>query len=118
MSVEGDIFSALTGLVSGHVYPDVAPQAVTTLPRITYQQVGGDAVNFLEPTIPSKKNQRFQVNGWAVNRLAAATLGRQIEDTLRVVPGLQVTVLGAPVAVYEVETGLYGTHQDFSTWSN
>lgn len=116
MTVETDIFAALKALVSNRVYRDIAPQTVTALPRITFQQVGGDAVNFVESTVPSSKNARFQVNCWAATRDAAATLSRQVEDALRVSVALQATVLGAPVAEYEEETKLFGTRQDFSFW--
>jgi hypothetical protein len=117
MSVEADIFTALKGLVANRVYPDVAPDAVLR-PFIVYQQVGGTAVNFVEPAVPGKKNGRFQVSVWADTRSAAATLARQVEDTLRVVPDLQTTVLGAPMAVYEEDTKLRGSMQDFSFWFN
>ena len=49
-------------------------QTVTDLPRITFQQVGGQAVNFLDSAVPSKKNARFQVNCWAVSRDDAAKI--------------------------------------------
>ena len=116
MSVESAIFDALRGFVNDRVYPDVAPKEVFALPRITYQQVGGQGVNFLDPSIPSKKNGRFQINVWAATRLQAAALARDAEDALRMVPTLQATVLGAAVAVYEADTELYGTRQDFSCW--
>lgn len=115
MSIEGDIFAALKGLVANRVFPDVAPET-TARPYIVYQQVGGAAVNFLDPTAPSKKNGRFQVSVWADTRSQAAALARQVEDTLRVDPNLQATVLGAPVGVYEADTKLRGSHQDFSFW--
>lgn len=115
MTVEADIFNVLKTLVSNRAYPDVAPLG-TTRPYITYQQVGGQGVNFMEATAPSKKNARFQVNVWATTRSAAAVLSRQVEDALRTTAGLQCTVLGAPVALYEEETTLYGTRQDFSFW--
>jgi hypothetical protein len=115
MSVEAQIYAALQGLVAGRVFPEVAPE-LTPRPYITYAQVGGQAVNFIDPTVPSKKHGRFQINVWADTRLAAATLARQVEDTLRVVPALQTTVLGAPVAIYEEDTKLRGTMQDFSVW--
>jgi hypothetical protein len=116
MTVETDIFTALKSLVADRVYRDIAPQTVTALPRITFQQVGGEAVNFVDPTVPSKKNARFQINCWAADRDAAALLSRQAEDALRVYVALQTTVLAAPVAVHEPELGLYGTRQDFSVW--
>ena len=115
MTIESSIFSALSGLVGNRCYPDIAPD-LTVRPYITYQQVGGEGVNFVDTTIPSKKNARFQVNVWADTRGAAATLAGQVEDTLRAVTALQTTVLGAAVATYEPETLLRGTRQDFSFW--
>lgn len=115
MSVEAEIFNALKSLVSNRVYPDVAPSGVAR-PYVTYQQVGGGAINFVDVTVPSKKNGRFQINVWADTRLSASNLARQVEDTLRAVPSLQTTVLGAPFGVHEPETNLYGTVQDFSFW--
>ena len=127
MSVESTIFNALKGLVSNRVFPDVAPD-LTVRPYITYQQVGGKAVNFLaqaaEVTVgsppatifPSKANARIQVNVWADTRAAASALAKQVEDALRAVTALQTSVEGAPIALYEVDTKLRGTMQDFSFW--
>jgi len=116
VSVESLIFDTLASLVSNRVYPDVAPQGVTALPRITYQQVGGKPVGFLEATPPSKKNGRFQVNVWGATRLQVAALSRQVEDALVTAAALNTTVLGGVVAAYEPDTKLYGTRQDFSFW--
>ncbi|MBI4291324.1 MAG: DUF3168 domain-containing protein [Betaproteobacteria bacterium] len=117
MTVETDIFTALKALVSSRVYRDIAPANVTTLPRITFQQVGGLGVNFVDPTVPSKKNCRMQINVWHSSRDEATELARQVEDALRAYTALQTTVLGSFVSVYEPDTGLYGTMQDFSFWS-
>lgn len=117
MTVEASLYTALASLVSNRVYRDIAPQTVTTLPRITFQQVGGEAVNFLDSaTVPSKKNARFQVNCWAADRDEVAALSRQVEDALRTTTALQTSVLGAPVAAFEEDTRFYGTRQDFSVW--
>lgn len=115
MSVEATIYEALRALVSDRVFPDVAPEE-TPRPYITYQQVGGNSVNFLDPTTPSKKNGRWQINVWADTRTEAAPLMRLVEDTLRGVLALQTTVLGAPIARYDEETKLRGMTQDFSFW--
>jgi len=113
MSVESSIFNALKGLVSNRVFPDIAPE-LTARPYITYQQVGGLAVNFLDPTVPGKKRSRFQINVWGDTRAQVATLAGQVEDGLRAVTALQPTVEGAPVASYEPDTKLRGSMQDFS----
>lgn len=115
MSVESDIFDALKALVNNRVYPDVAP-AKASLPNITYQQVGGLAVSFLEAAVVGRRNGRFQVNVWSKTRAGTATLARQAEDALVASSVLRATPVGAPVAEYEPETGLFGSRQDFSIW--
>lgn len=113
MSLESQIVAALTGLVANRVYPDIAADGAT-LPYITYQQVGGDAINFVEGSIPGTRNARVQVNVWAASRAAASTLGDLVEDALRLAP-LQTTVLGARVATFETKD-LRGFRQDFDFW--
>lgn len=121
MSVERLIFDALkglvaTGAVTARVYPDIAPEQ-TPLPYITYQNVGGDSINFLNQSTPSKRCYRFQVNVWADTRQAASALSFQVEDALRLCDALDTTVLGAPISLYEPEVMLRGTRQDFQVWA-
>lgn len=115
MTVETDLFAALGPLVSNRCYPDVAPAGAAE-PRITYQQVGGVALSFLESAAVGKRNARFQVNVWATTRAAAATLARTVEDTLVASTTLRATPIGAMAADHEPDTGLFGTRQDFSIW--
>lgn len=114
MSIESLLFSALKGLVGNRCYPDVAPDK-TQRPYITYQQVGGQAINFVDGSDPGKRNARMQVNVWADSRAQASALAQQVESALRA-SALQTTVLGAAVATYEPETCLRGARQDFSLW--
>jgi hypothetical protein len=116
MNIEATVYAALQGLVSGRVYPDVAPEA-TLRPYLTYQKIGGSSVNFLDQAPPGASNARIQVNVWADTRGSAAALARIVEDTLRAAPGLQMTVEGGPVSVYEPDTRLRGSMQDFSFWT-
>lgn len=114
MTIEATIYSTLTALVGGRVYPDVAPVGVVR-PYITYQNIGGEAVNFLDQvTVPSRKRRRFQVNVWSDTRETTAALAIQVEDAMRAAPVLQTTVEGAPIAIYELDTNLRGSMQDFS----
>lgn len=115
MSVEATIFNALKHLVANRVYPDIAPESVKR-PYITFQQVGGRAVNFLSAELPDQRNSRFQCNVWAASRTEAAQIAQQVDATLRQVNALHTTVLNEPVATMEAETKLYGTRQDFSFW--
>lgn len=117
MTVEDSIIDLLAGLVDRRVYMDAAPMGEPR-PYITFQQVGGVSVTFLERGIPSKKNGRFQVNWWAESRPAAAALGLQIEAAFLTATTVQAAPLGAAVALYEEELELFGGQQDFSIWSD
>jgi len=110
-------FSALQGLVGGRVYPDIGKEG-TALPYITYQDIGGDAVNFIDGAVPSKANARVQVNVWAKTRAEAKDLARRVEYALRAVPALQTLVIGAPATTHDPGTKYYGTIQDFSVWTD
>lgn len=105
----------LKTLAGGRVYPDVAPHN-PQLPYITFQQVGGEALNFLDRTLPSKLNARMQVNVWAATRLEACTLAQQVEELFQLSLTLQAETLGAAVADFEEVGQLYGFRQDFSVW--
>ncbi len=108
MSAEPTIVTALGALVSNRVFPDVAPEN-TERPYITYQQIGGVGINFLDQgTIPNKRHARFQINVWADTRAAVVTLMEQVEAAIRGLTTLQPTVEAAAVALYEPDTGLRG----------
>lgn len=116
MTVEADIYTALQSLVSGRVYPDVAPEGVTA-PYITYQQIGGKATQYLEGALPDKKNGRFQISVWATTRTSASAIVLQIEAAIVAATAFQAEAIGAPVSDRDTETNLYGAMQDFSIWS-
>lgn len=113
--LEEAIFTALRGLVADRVYPDYAP-AKADRPYITYQQVGGFPVNFLDGGAPTVKNARYRLNVWANTRAEASAMSAQIETTLRNAADLRTTVLTNPVALEDAETRLRGASQDFSFW--
>lgn len=115
MSFNTELFVALKTLVSNRVYPKVGPVGVAR-PYITYQRVGGQSINFLDPTLPSKRNARYRLRVWGDTAEQVDAMALMVETTLRLSPILQATVLGEPVDEYEVDTKLHGTHQDFSLW--
>lgn len=117
MSAEAALVPLLTALVAGHIYPDVAPSGAG-LPRIVYQQVGGQSIAFMDGTFPSKENGRMQIVCWAATRLAAINLAKQVEAAVCGSAALQATPLGARASEYEQETNLYACRQDFSVWPN
>ena len=116
MSAEAALVPLLTGLVSGRIYPDVAPSGAG-LPRIVYQQVGGQAMTYLEGALPDKENARMQVVCWASSRFAAANLAKQVEAAIKSSPLIQASAIGARISGYEQDTALYSSHQDFSIWT-
>lgn len=111
--IELQIYSVLSSLAPGRVYPDTAP-AGAGFPYILYQQVGGKAVNVLEAKPMNKKNARIQIMVWSKKRNESTTLIRSIEDKL--VTELRAYVEGASVSDFDFDSGLYGSRQDFSFW--
>jgi len=124
VSVETQIYSALKTLVSNRVYRDIAPATVTTLPRITFQQVGGMPFQFLENnTTPAISNARIQVNVWHARRDDAMALMKLARNALKSTAALHTTILTEAVAVLEPGANadgshLYGAMQDFSFWTD
>ncbi len=115
MSVEANIFSALSSVVSARVYPDAAPYGAV-MPYVVYQQVGGETIWFVEQTKPSKKNGRFQIRVWAETRLQASTLARQVEDTMVASTTLRAVPASGVLSDYDPTMKWYGTIQDFYIW--
>ncbi|WP_367847004.1 DUF3168 domain-containing protein [Rhodoferax sp. WC2427] len=109
--------ATLLGMLCSRVYPDIAGDPLPPRPYITYQQVGGVAVNFLERAVVGKRNARVQINVWADTRLAASALAGQVEDAIKLCTDFQGEPLAAWVAVHEPDLRLYGTRQDFTIWS-
>ena len=116
MTVESDIFDTLKTLVSNRVFPDVAPWN-TTRPYITYQQIGGKAINYIDPTAPDLRHGMYQVNCWDDTRLAANALARQVEAAFRAATIFQSRPDSDILATHEPDLNRYGTIQDFSIWS-
>lgn len=116
MTIESDIYDTLKGLVGNRVFPDVAPFS-TTRPYITYQQVGGTPIHYIDPTLADKKHGLFQINVWAETRSQAASLALQVEAAFIAATAYQARPAGGLVAQHEPDLNLYGTMQDFDVWS-
>lgn len=106
------VITALQGLVDGRVYTDFV-ESDTPAPYIVFQAVGGNPINFIGSEVPDKERSRVQVAVWAATRLEATDLGKQAENALRVVAGLQTTVLTGRIATFDEDAELRGTMQDF-----
>lgn len=116
MSVEADIFAALKGLVGNRCYPDFAPLG-TVRPFICFEQTGGEAVSFVEGTLPDKKNGRFEIGVYADTRAACAALALQVESAMASATAFQATAIHAPISDFAADVGIYSSTQNFSVWS-
>jgi len=116
MTIEEDLGALLGGLVATRVYPDVAPFD-TPRPYLTYQKIGGSPINYTTDELPTTQHSLVQINVWADSRVAASTLARQVENTLRQATSLTARPEGEPISQHEPDLGRYGTLQDFSIWS-
>jgi hypothetical protein len=115
MSLETELLAVLK-TVCPRVFPDVAPVS-TTKPFVTYQQVGGEALTYLERATPDKVNALMQINVYAATRTEANNTARQIEQALTAATTLNAKPDGALVALYEEDTEIRGARQDFSIWA-
>lgn len=112
MSAEAIVYAALSALVNGNVFPDLAP-AQTPPPWICYTAVGGQSYPSLDGTTPGLRNARMQVVVYSRSRSEAASVMEQVfqalaNQTVNAVP------IGAPVSTFEADTLLYGSSLDFS----
>lgn len=116
MSLESDLYTVLSG-VCPRSFPDFAPTN-TTRPYVTYQQIGGAAVNFLERMVPNKRNARMQITVWANTRASAVSTMQAIEDAIRMSVLFQGEPESAMTADFDAEFPVYSAIQDFTIWSD
>ena len=116
MTVEADIHTALKGLVSNRCFPDFAPVS-TVRPYITYVQIGGEAISYLDNALPDGKIGRFQVNVWGDTRASVAALMLQVETAMIQATAFQARPLTAPSSDYDHDMLVYGAMQDFNVFS-
>jgi hypothetical protein len=116
MSLESDLYTILVG-VTPRVFPDYAP-VNTVRPYVTFQQIGGQAINFVDRLIPNKRNAEIQVNVWASTRQETLTLIQAIEDAIRMSTAVQGEPLSAPIMDFDADVPVYGAMQDFTIWDD
>lgn len=116
MTVEADIKSALNSLVAGRVFPDFAPLG-TTRPFITFEQMGGEALSYLDGTLPDKKHGRFEIGVYADTRSQCAAIALQVESAMAAATAFQSTAIHAPISDYASDVLIYSSTQNFSVFS-
>ncbi|WP_294636625.1 DUF3168 domain-containing protein [uncultured Aquabacterium sp.] len=114
--MESDL-TALLKAICPRVSPDVAP-AGTATPYITYQGIGGQSMQYMDKTLPNKRNTLIQINVWGKTRAEALPLIRQAEQALVAATSFQASPVGEPLWTYDEEADLRGCLQTFSIWSD
>ena len=116
MTVETSIYTAIKGLCGNRAFRDFAPMN-TVKPYVTYVQVGGESINYVDDALPSLKNGRFQFNVWGDGRDSVSSLMLQIEAALIQSAEFQARPIGAANNSYDHDMAIYGAMQDFTIWS-
>lgn len=116
MSLETQLYDTLK-VVCPRTFPDFAPTN-TARPYVTYQQIGGDAVNMVDRWVPNKRNARMQINVWADTRASASTTMQAIEDALRMSTLFQAEPESAMTADFDADFPVYSAMQDFTIWAD
>lgn len=98
------------------VFPDVAPYG-TQQPYITWQQIGGPALTFVEGALPDKRGALLQINVWDERRADANALALLIEADLVSTTLFQAEARGAFTASIDDDSEARGTMQDFEIWA-
>lgn len=116
MSIEKRV-AALLRTECPRVFPDVAPIS-TERPYVTYQQIGGTAIQPLGREVPSKRNAFVQVNVWADTRAEASALSERIDAAFRLATTMQATPMAEPISTNDDDLRLRGTIQEFNVWAD
>ena len=116
--LEEALYAALSPLVAGRVFPDVAPLD-TPRPYITYQQIGGDAHSYIGKELPDHEHALVQLNIWADTRLAASLVRKLAEANLIAATAFEARAASGPTSQHEPDLTPpgYGTRQDFNIWT-
>jgi hypothetical protein len=112
MSMESDLATVLKAQCV-RAFPDFAP-INTVRPYITWQQIGGRDLRWMDKTAADKQHSLIQVNVWADTRASANTLARQIEAALCASTAFSAVPDGALQADADPDFNRYGTRQDFN----
>lgn len=109
---------AVLAAVCPRVYVQGTVPAGVVRPYVTYFQIAGQSVNYVDDAIPDIKNGAQQVCVWAERQTEADALMKQIEDAIRTAATIQGRPLSEAIdAPYEPDTKLCGSIQRFDIWA-
>lgn len=110
--IEETIFSTLTGLVGGRVYPLIAPDKPTT-PFIVYQNVANSPENTLADGVPIN-NTRIQLDCYASSYAAVKALAASLQAAMAAAAFTNIQLMNQDL--YEPDVKLYRVQFDYSLW--
>lgn len=116
MSLEEKLTLALKAICP-RAFPDFAPTD-TLRPYITWQQIGGETIDIIDNTVPSKENAQVQINVWSDTRVEAKAMILQIEAAMIVSTAFQARAISACASDADPDTGRRCSRQDFSIWAD
>jgi len=109
--------TALLQAICPNTFCDFAPTN-TPRPYVIWQQIGGDALTFIDGALPNKRNAWVQINVWSDRRSEATTLMLQIEAALVAAVQLQAEPMAAMSSDSDADLKRYGSQQDFNIWAD
>lgn len=110
--IENTIYTALSGLASGRVYPIVMPEK-GTVPAIVYQRISSTPENTLDGGATIDQI-RIQVDTYAKTYAEAKNLASQVRTALE--SSSAKATLQTDVDFFEPDVKLYRVTQDFYCW--
>lgn len=116
MTLEEMLYAELTA-VCPRVFPDFAPTD-TPRPYVTWQQVGGESIQFMDRTVPSKENADIQISVWADTRKEAKATILAIEAQLIGATSVQASPIAAAISDFDADMERYCSRQDFDVWAD
>jgi len=116
MTLEEKLVAALLAICP-RVFQDFAPTD-TQRPYITFQQIGGETVDFIDGTVPSKENAYVQINVWSDIRKEAKASILQVEAALIKSTEFQASPQAAASNDFDTDMERFSSIQTFSIWAD
>ena len=113
MSIATDLVTTIGGVISGRLYPAVAPAGVAA-PYGVYQLVAGVPVSDLSGQ-SNRTNSRFQIDLFGREKLALDTLAESVKAAMDAAT-LFKSVCILQQDLYEDPAQYYRVSIDFSIW--
>ena len=110
--IQQEIFTALSGVAGGRVFPNIAPNDVQK-PYVVYARVSSAPDNTLADGAPVE-NTRLQVDCFDTSYAAAVTLAMAVKTAMKSSPIAHLLLLEQDQ--FEPEALLHRVILDFSIW--